>query len=233
VSASAVSDIEVDPDAPTFVYISFNRTGTGRIFRLQRVGSQPTSMSGPDITADLPTNLRVATIAVDRMNPLTLYAGTQIGVYQGRSYDNGATWHWTAYMNGMPAAVNITDLEVHPATGSLRAATFGRSVYEVNTNFPVGSILAAQGKLTFLRVHDVGTGYGPSTDFIDGEVVIQLDSTPGNAYGFQLRTDTQEYARKGMLDLLRDAFDHDTTVRVDYERTGTHSGTIIRVLELP
>jgi hypothetical protein len=231
--ASPVSDIEVDPDAPTFVYVAFNRTGSGRIFRLQRTSAQPTSMDGPDITSDLPTNLRVAALAVDLMNPFTIYAGTQIGVYQGRSFDNGASWHWAAYMNGMPAAINITDLEVHPTTGALRASSYGRSVYEVNTNFPVGSLLAAQGKITFLRVSDVGGGYGPPTDFIDGEVIIQLDSTGKNGYGFQLRTDGERAARKGMLDLLRDAFDHDRPVRVDYIRTGLHNGTIIRVLDLP
>lgn len=231
--ASAVTDIEIDLDTPTFVYVSFSRTGSGRIFRLQRTSAQPTSMNGADITADLPSNLRVSSLAVDRMNPFTLYAGTQNGVYRGRSSDNGVSWHWTAYINGMPVAANVIDLEVHPTTGVMRAATYGRSVYEVNTDFPIGSLLAAQGRLTFLRVHDVGTGFGPNSDFLDVEVVIQLDTYPGKSFGFQLRTDDQEVAHKGMLDLLRDAFNEDYRVRVDYVRTGLHNGRILRVLVLP
>ena len=52
-------------------------------------------------------------------------------------------------------------------------------------------LLNAKGKLTLLRVHDVGSSYGPPTDRIDVEVVIWLDSKPGYAFGFQLRNDEQ------------------------------------------
>ena len=57
-----------------------------------------------------------------------------------------------------------------------------------------------------LRVHDVGTGYGPRHDFINVEVVIQLDSMPRQALGFQFRNDRNDLARQGALNLLRDAF---------------------------
>jgi len=107
-----------------------------------------------------------------------------------------------------------------------------RLMYGEN-NFPIGSLLAVEGRLTFLRVHDVGTGYGPNNDFLDVEVVIQLDTYPGKSFGFQLRTDDQEYAHKGMLDLLRDAFNEDYRVRVDYVQTGLRNGEILRVLVLP
>jgi hypothetical protein len=87
----------------------------------------------------------------------------------------------------------------------------------------------ATGKLTFLRVHNVGTQYGPPTDQIDVEVVMGLDSKPGMAFGFQLRNDTNALARQGQLDLLRDAFNHNWTVRMDYSiETGKKNGTIIR-----
>ncbi len=32
-------------------------------------------------------------------------------------------------------------------------------------------LLESKGRITFLRVHDVGTGFGPPTDFLDVEVV--------------------------------------------------------------
>ncbi len=234
--ANGVTDIDIDPDDPNTVYISFARTGVGRIYRLRRTSAAPTSMTFVDITSDLPMDLRVNTLAVDRLSlapGFTIFAGTPKGVYRGRSTDGGTTWHWTKYDDGMPAVVDVRDLEVNPATGVLRAATFGRSVYEVLTDSPIGSVLAAQGKLTFLRVHDVGTGYGPPSDFLDVEVVIKLDNDSRKSYGFQLRTDANESAHKGMLDLLRDAFNEDYTVRVDYVRTGIHNGKIIRVLTLP
>ena len=88
-----------------------------------------------------------------------------------------------------------------------------------------------QGKLTFLRVHDVGTGYGPPSDFLDVEVVVQLNHDNTRSYGFQLRDDANRPARQGMLDLLRDAFNHNWTVIIDYMRVDAtkNNGTIIRV----
>jgi hypothetical protein len=89
------------------------------------------------------------------------------------------------------------------------------------------------GKVTFLRVHDVGTGFGPPDDFLDAEAIVQLDSQPGVSMGFQLRDDGNRVARQGMLDLLRDAFSTSGTVSVDYNiDPGKTNGTAIRVAEL-
>jgi hypothetical protein len=86
------------------------------------------------------------------------------------------------------------------------------------------------GKLTLIRVHDKGTKYGPSGDRLDVEAIIWLDSEPGKAFGFQLRNDAMRPAREGMLDLLRDAFNHNWTVNIDYEiAAGKNNGKVIRV----
>ena len=87
------------------------------------------------------------------------------------------------------------------------------------------------GQLSLLRVHDRGTGFGPSSDFIDVEVVVQFVGRPATeAYGFQLRSDGNLAARQGMLDLLRDAFNHAWTANIDHETpAGKHKGIIIRV----
>ena len=92
---------------------------------------------------------------------------------------------------------------------------------------------ASSGKVTFLRVHDVGTGFGPATDFIDVEVVMQLNGNRTESFGFQLRNDNNRAARQGMLDLLRDAFNNNLTVMVDYNVTPPKkNGVIIRVAVL-
>lgn len=93
------------------------------------------------------------------------------------------------------------------------------------------ALLQARGKLTLLRVHDVGTRYGPQSDQIDVEVVAQLDSERGKAFGFRLRgNDANRLAHQGMLDLLRDAFNHNWTVTTDYEiDPGKNNGVMIRV----
>ena len=91
------------------------------------------------------------------------------------------------------------------------------------------ALLESSGKITFLRVHDVGTGFGPPSDSLDVEVVVQLDSQRGKSFGFQLRNDNNRPARSGMLDLLRDAFNHNWTVLIDYNLPdGKTNGVIIR-----
>jgi hypothetical protein len=86
------------------------------------------------------------------------------------------------------------------------------------------------GQLSLLRVHDVGTGYGPPNDEIDVEVVVQFAGRPADAYGFQLRTDGNEPARRGMLDLLRDGFSNGWIVSIDYDaQPGQHNGVVRRV----
>lgn len=91
-------------------------------------------------------------------------------------------------------------------------------------------LLQSSGTVTFLRVHDVGSGFGPPSDFIDVEVVVQLNTQPGKSFGFQLRNDANRPAREGMLNLLRDAFNTNATAVIDYNiAPGKNNGVIIRV----
>jgi hypothetical protein len=90
-------------------------------------------------------------------------------------------------------------------------------------------ILNLSGQLSLLRVHDRGTKYGPPTDRIDAEVVVQFAGRPADAFGFQLRSDSNRPAREGMLGLLRDGFNHRWTVHIDYDiKAGKKNGRIIR-----
>lgn len=88
----------------------------------------------------------------------------------------------------------------------------------------------SRGRVTFLRAHDVGSGWGPPADQLDVEVVFMLDTHAGDAYGFQLRTDGERPAREAMFALLRDAYVHDLVVSADYFiDPGKHNGRAIRV----
>jgi hypothetical protein len=91
-------------------------------------------------------------------------------------------------------------------------------------------LLNTAGRLTLLRVHDRGTRYGPPGDQLDAEVVVWLDTEPGRAFGLRLRNDAQRPAHAGMLDLLRDGWNHGWTVNLDYEiDPGKDNGMILRV----
>lgn len=126
-----MTDLEINTDNPSRLYASFSEWGVGRVIRLVRsvMTGEFTSL---DITSDLPFTLRVRTIAIDKNYPFTIYAGTDHGVYQGRSTNHGSSWFWRPYNNGMPPA-DVRDLEVHPTTGIMRAFTHGRSAFEVTT----------------------------------------------------------------------------------------------------
>lgn len=90
--------------------------------------------------------------------------------------------------------------------------------------------LQSSGKLRLLRVHDVGSKYGPAADQIDVEVVFGLKEEPKKSFGFKLRNDTQRLAHQGMLDLLRDAFVGNLTVTTDYDiAEGKQNGVAMRV----
>ena len=92
------------------------------------------------------------------------------------------------------------------------------------------ALLQSTGKLTFLRVHEVGGKFGPPTDQIDVEAVFKVHTEPARAMGFQVRNNDDRPVRQGMLDLLRDAFSNDLTVVVDYDLdTGKNNGVAIRV----
>jgi hypothetical protein len=87
-----------------------------------------------------------------------------------------------------------------------------------------------KGKVTLLRVHEVGSGYGPQNDFLDVEVIIWLDSTSGSAYGFQLRQGDHLPAREGMFQLLLTAFRNQWQVVMDVdEKPGRKNHRIVRV----
>ena len=94
----------------------------------------------------------------------------------------------------------------------------------------VADIGAASGTVSLLRIHDIGTGYGPPGDELDVEVIVRLDSEPVRAFGFQLRDDAHRAVREGMLSLLRDAFNNDWTVTINYySEPGRNNSFLFRV----
>lgn len=76
---------------------------------------------------------------------------------------------------------------------------------------------SAPSLVTLLRVHDVGGKFGRSNDKINVDVVIKLREHPTNYFGFKLRKDKHQLVHQGMLDLLRDAYNHNHRVVIDYE----------------
>jgi uncharacterized protein (TIGR03437 family) len=120
-----VTKIAVDPIDPATAYVTFSGfasdTGpTGHIFKTSDGGQNWNDISAS--LADVPVNALV----VDPDIPDTLYIGTDAGVMV--STDAGATW--STLGNGLPRVV-VSDLVLHRKTRTLRAATHGRSMWDI------------------------------------------------------------------------------------------------------
>ena len=71
------------------------------------------------------------------------------------------------------------------------------------------------GHVEWVRVHDVGHGYGPSHDSLDADVIVKLVNSDYR-FGFQLRQDENLPVRLAMLEMLLDARRHDEAVNIHY-----------------
>lgn len=88
------------------------------------------------------------------------------------------------------------------------------------------------GKISLIRTNDGPNHvWGAGNDKLHTEVIIQLDNTPGEAYGFDLKGgDLALAAKLAMLSVLRDAYMHGNTVHlaVDLD-AGKKNGKLRRV----
>jgi len=81
---------------------------------------------------------------------------------------------------------------------------------------PKPGIQSGSGHVSFLRINE--GGFGPPEDFLDLEVIFKLDTQPGRAFGFSLRSDADEPAHEGALSLLIAALENDLDLTIDYEQ---------------
>lgn len=92
------------------------------LWRSLDAGATWASVEGPGFPSGIPVHV----IQSDPGNGKALFAGTDFGVYV--SQDGGASW--ARYGTGLPL-VAVRDLYVAPDGSFLRAATFGRGVWEL------------------------------------------------------------------------------------------------------
>jgi uncharacterized protein (TIGR03437 family) len=121
--ARVVTAITVDPIDAATAYVTFSgfpTDGTGHVYRTRDAGS-----SWSDVSGDMP-NVPVNDISVDADLLDTLYAGTDAGVM----ISTNAGANWTSLGFGLPKVV-VSSLSLQRRARVLRAATHGRSVWEI------------------------------------------------------------------------------------------------------
>ncbi|AFL82114.1 hypothetical protein Aeqsu_2661 [Aequorivita sublithincola DSM 14238] len=104
-------------------------------------------------------------------------------------------------------------------------------VLACNSTLFAQQVEATIGKVILLRLSDVGDKYGPSGDKIDAEVIMKIDSKPDNAFGFQLRKDSNELTHTAMFEMLQYAYANNVNVRIEYTRlAGKKNFILFRVI---
>jgi hypothetical protein len=134
-----VTRVAFDPNDANVVYATLAGFGGGHVFRKAITAANWTDISP---AVDIPVNA----IALDGgSNPAILYIGTDLGVLR-RSVADGAAWEVVDDLHLPNAAVS--DLEINPQAGVLRAATWGRGVFELAA--PSGPVISvAETALSF------------------------------------------------------------------------------------
>lgn len=117
---NAITYITVHNTNSNILWVSLSGfTNGNKVFKSTNGGNTWTNVSG-----NLP-NLPINCVVYENGTNNGIYVGTDMGVY----YKNDDMSLWQTYMDGLPN-VMVYELEIHYGTGKLRAATYGRGIWE-------------------------------------------------------------------------------------------------------
>jgi len=127
-----IGRVAIDPTNANIAYVTLNGYGLAsgqHVWKTTNLLSgSPTWTSAGSGIPDVPVNAFV----IDSANPQSLYAGTDIGVYQ--STDSGVSW--VPFSTGLPR-VAVFGMAIQPTSRTLRIATHGRGIWEAD--LPTGT----------------------------------------------------------------------------------------------
>lgn len=148
----AITYLCVDPANEQRVWATMSGYSAGnKVFYSANAGSTWTNVSG-----NLP-NLPVDCIAYGPGSNDGLYVGTDIGVY----YKDNTLPNWVFYSNGLPNVI-VHELEFQQSSNKLRAATYGRGLWEIDGYTPPTAAPVAA-----FSANDTTICYGNNVIFYD------------------------------------------------------------------
>tara|TARA_R110002050_G_scaffold80768_1_gene172706 strand:+ start:9383 stop:12223 length:2841 start_codon:yes stop_codon:yes gene_type:complete len=118
---ASITDIAFDPKHDSTIIVTFNRyvLDGKKVYISTDLGSTWTNISYN--LRDMP----IRSVVVDYSDSSYIYLGAEIGVYVKSM--NGTNWE--LYSNGLPN-VTVKDLEIQYGSNTLKAATWGRGLWE-------------------------------------------------------------------------------------------------------
>jgi hypothetical protein len=118
--STTISSIAISPVDPKKIWLTLSGFGNRRHVYSSANGGN----SWTNITGTLP-NVPANTITAEGSSRDGVYLGTDLGVF----YRDNTMSDWQPYTTGLPN-VSVADLAIHASSGLLRAATFGRGLWE-------------------------------------------------------------------------------------------------------
>lgn len=119
-SSNAITYIAVHPTNPNQVYLT--KSGYNNEDKVVFFDGS----NWKDISGNLP-ELPINTIVIENPEKLSVYIGTDIGVF----YSDLNSGYWKKLEGELPNTI-VTELEIHKATNKLYAATYGRGLWRTD-----------------------------------------------------------------------------------------------------
>jgi hypothetical protein len=157
-SGTSISYITVHDLDPDILWVSLSGFSNGnKIYKTEDGGGSWSNVSG-----NLP-NIPINCVVYETGSDNAIYVGTDLGVY----YKNDNLLNWESFMEGLPN-VMVNELEIFYPTGKIRAATYGRGIWE--SDLFLGTIPAVQ-----FSASDTNICPGNCTQFINETIGLGVD----------------------------------------------------------
>lgn len=131
-SGQWISAFAISPANPNVVFLTLTGYTNGKKVYVTNNGGG----SWDNITVNLP-NIPVNCIVHEAGTNAGIYVGTDNGVY----YKDSNLVYWQTYDTGLPNVI-VNELNIHYATGTIRAGTYGRGIWESPLKGPLGPPIA-------------------------------------------------------------------------------------------
>lgn len=140
-----ITDLAVSPTNSGLLYMTVGGYVSGtKIYQSNNGGETWVNISG---------NLaNVATISVAAGASGSVYVGNELGVF----YRPGNGNDWLPFYNGLPKCP-VYDLLINFTTGKIRAATFGRGIWESDLHSPCSNTLNITGEIRGSNFYEAGS----------------------------------------------------------------------------
>ncbi len=119
VPASSLTYVAVHPTNPNMVYVTVGGYNASSKLYVSYNGGQTWN----NLTLEIP-NLPINCILIHPDNPNHLYLGTDVGVL----FSDDAGLSWSDWSSGLPNVI-VMEMELHVATNTIVAASYGRGVW--------------------------------------------------------------------------------------------------------